>query len=490
VFEVDRSGKVVREITAKRVEPKAGDDVYLALDAKVQYKAEEALQAQLANQFEGRPGKEAGGLVVLDHSTGQVRAMASYPTYNPADLVGGISCPTWRDLQGLQPEGDCGDNIDKEVKLLTKNDDPPVAKLLNRAYQCTYQPASTFKLASSYAALKDGVRTKDAVTQDNGVIFLCGGDRDDSGCRKQNANQTPHGPVSLSPALTVSSDIYFYEVGRDFWARARSGSLAETAFQDGVGELGYGHETGIDLPVERAGQMPTPKSEMALAMALFKQDPGAYDNDKAVAKQAGRWNTGFSADMAIGQKLTATPLQTANAYAALANGGTLYRPTVLEKITAAQEPAKIHKRFEKKVIRTIDWGPNRDALISGFKGVVDPAGPNPGGTAVGTFQGFPFGGMPLAGKTGTAQTGKYKNGLARPDNSVFVGFSLGGPSNWVASAFLEFSGSGANAAAPAVRMVLEPIADGSLNTFVVPKGGEIDAESAAEQSGIVAGGTD
>ena len=236
--------------------------------------------------------------------------------------------------------------------------------------------------------------------------------------------------------------------------------------------------------------MPTPKSEMALAMALFKQDPGAYDNDKAVAKQAGRWNTGFSADMAIGQKLTATPLQTANAYAALANGGTLYRPTVLEKITAAQEPAKIHKRFEKKVIRTIDWGPNRDALISGFKGVVDPAGPNPGGTAVGTFQGFPFGGMPLAGKTGTAQTGKYKNGLARPDNSVFVGFSLGGPSNWVASAFLEFSGSGANAAAPAVRMVLEPIADGSLNTFVVPKGGEIDAESAAEQSGIVAGGTD
>ncbi len=490
VFEVDRSGKVVREITSRRVEPKAGDDVYLALDAKVQYKAEEALQAQLANQFEGRPGKEAGGLVVLDHSTGQVRAMASYPTYNPADLVGGISCPTWRDLQGLQPEGDCGDNIDQEIKLLKRNDDPPVAKLLNRAYQGAYQPASTFKLASSYAALKDGVRTKDAVTQDNGVIFLCGGTRDDSGCRKQNANQTPHGPVSLSPALTVSSDIYFYEVGRDFWARAKSGSLGETAFQDGVGELGYGHKTGIDLPVETAGQMPTPASEMELAMALFKQDPGAYENDKDVAVQAGRWNTGFSADMAIGQKLTATPLQTANAYAALANGGTLYQPTVLEKITAPQEPAKIHKRFERKVIRTIDWGVNREALVTGFQGVVDPAGQNAGGTAVPTFQGFPFGGMPLAGKTGTAQTGKYKNGQNRPDNSVFVGFSLGGSSNWVASAFLEFSGAGAKAAAPAVRMVLEPIADGSLDAFTIPRGGEIDAAAAADQSGIVVGGTD
>ena len=491
VFEVDRTGKVVREIKSKRIEAKAGDDVYLSLDAKVQYKAEEALQAQLLSpRYQGRPGKEAGGLVVLDHATGQVRAMASYPTYDPAELVGGISCPTWRDLQGLPAEGECGDEMTDEIKALKKADDAPVAKLLNRAYQGAYQPASTFKLASAYAALKDGVRTKDAVTQDNGVIFLCGGTRDDSGCRKQNAGQTPHGPVSLSPALTVSSDIYFYEVGRDFWARAKSGSLSETAFQDGVGELGYGEQTGIDLPAESSGQMPTPKSEMELALALFEQDPAAYDNDKTNAVAAGRWNTGFSADMAIGQKLTATPLQTANAYAALANGGTLYRPSVLEKITAAQEPTKIHRRFEKHVIRTIDWGPNRDALVTGFEGVVDPNSPNPGGTAITTFQGFPFGSMPLAGKTGTAQTGKYKNGQNRPDNSVFVGFSVGGPTNWVASAYLEFSGSGAGAAAPAVRMVLEPIADGSLNGFTIPRGGEIDAEAAEQQSGIVAGGSD
>ena len=190
------------------------------------------------------------GLVVLDHATGQVRAMASYPTYDPAELVGGISCPTWRDLQGLPAEGECGDEMTDEIKALKKADDAPVAKLLNRAYQGAYQPASTFKLASAYAALKDGVRTKDAVTQDNGVIFLCGGTRDDSGCRKQNAGQTPHGPVSLSPALTVSSDIYFYEVGRDFWARAKSGSLGETAFQDGVGEL--------DVPVTIAGVVFTP----------------------------------------------------------------------------------------------------------------------------------------------------------------------------------------------------------------------------------------
>jgi cell division protein FtsI/penicillin-binding protein 2 len=163
---------------------------------------------------------------------------------------------------------------------------------------------------------------------------------------------------------------------------------------------------------------------------------------------------------------------------------------VIDKITAAQQPDKIHKQYKPSVIRTIDWGPNRDALITGFQGVVDPNSQNPNGTAVPTFQGFPFQSMPLAGKTGTAQTGKYKNGLARPDNSVFVGFTIGGPTNWVASALVEYSGSGAKAAAPAVRMVLEPIADGSIYQFTVPQGGAIDAEAAADGSGIVVGGSD
>lgn len=490
-FEVDRTGKVVREITSKRIEPKAGDDVYLSIDAKVQYKAEEALQAQLLNDnvYDGRPGKEAGGLVVMDPSTGQVRAMASYPTYNPADLVGGISCPTWRDLQGLPPEGECGKNMEKEIKLLKADDDAPVPKLLNRAYQGAYQPASTFKLASAYAALRDGVRTVDTPTQDNGFINLCGGG-EGPGCEKQNASRTPHGRVTLSPALTVSSDIYFYEVGRDFWAENTRNRLGETAFQDGVKVLGYGEKTGIDLPAESAGQIPTPQDEMDLAMALYEQDPGYYDNDRSKAEQAGRWNTGFSADMAIGQKLTATPLQTANAYAALANGGTLYHPSVLDKITAASDEGTVHKAYEPSVIRTIDWGPNRDAFITGFTGVVNGNSQNAGGTAVPTFQGFPFESMPLAGKTGTAQTGKYKNGQDRPDNSVFVAFSTGGPTSWVASALLEFSGSGARAAAPAVRMVLEPIADGSIYQFKIPEGGEIDAEAAADESAITAGGTD
>ena len=489
VFEVDRAGKPVREIESDRVEPKVGDDLYLSIDARVQYKAEVALQAQLINKFEGRPGQQAGGLVVMDQSTGQVRAMASYPTYDPSELVGGISCPTWRDLQGLPREGSCrGRKMAAEIAQDKADDKPPVPKLLNRALQGAYYPASTFKLASSYAALKDHLRTPETSIADGGSVDLCHNGTTGLGCVKHNAGNTGHGSVNLSKALTVSSDVYFYEVGRDFWAsRAK---LGETAFQDRVGELGYGSKTGIDLPAESKGLIPTPKNEAQLALALFKIDPGYYGNDVATARENGRWSTGKSADMAIGQKLSATPLQTANAYASLANGGTLYHPSVLEKVTAAGQPSKIHKRYQKSVIRTIDWGPARESLLTGFRGAVDPTGQSSEGTAVGAFQGFPFGQMPLGGKTGTAQTGTYKNNVKRPDNSVFVAFSLGGSSNWVATATLEYSGSGAGAAAPAVRMVLEPIADGSIYGFKIPKHGRIDAEAAAHAVGPVASGTD
>jgi penicillin-binding protein 2 len=485
VFEVDRTGKVVREIKSERTEPEPGDDVYLSIDARVQYKAEEALQARLnASRHDGE--SQAGSLVVLDHSTGQVRAMASYPTYNPADLVGGISCPTWRDLQGLSPDGTCGDAMTKEIKRLKEDGEAPVPKLLNRALQGAYPPASTFKLASSYAALKLGIRTPDQYIPDGGSYRLCDGDG--KGCLKRNAGGQGHGSVNLQTALTVSSDVYFYGIGDISWKRREE--LGDDAMQKYIEELGYGHQTGIDLPAESAGQVPTPESEAALAQGLFKSDPGAYDNDPAKAKDAGRWRSGYSADLAIGQKVDATPLQTANAYATLANGGKLYQPSVLEKITAARQPSAVHKQFEPKVIRTIDWGPWRDTYLAGFRGVVDPSTGVGGGTAVSTFSGFPFGSMPLGGKTGTAQTGKDKLGYERPDNSLFVGFTEGGPTNWVASAMLEFSGSGAGAAAPAVRMVLEPIADGSIYQFEIPQGGAIDAEAAAQQLGDVAEGSD
>jgi len=479
VYEVDRSGRIIQEIRTLRVEPRPGDDLYLSLDARVQYKAEAALQGRLVAS---KSRTQAGALTVLDPQTGQVRAMASYPTYNPADLVNGISCPVWRDLQGLDAIGSCQD-VAAEVKA-RKTTDKPISKLLNRATQGAYPPASTYKLATSYAALKLAMITPQTSIDDPGTYRLTGCKGAGQSCVKHNSKNEKHGSVGLEESLTVSSDVFFYKIGDEAWLRRED--LGEDALQRYMGELGYGAKTGIDLPAEAAGSVPTPKREAETAAALFKADPGLYGNDPAQAADAGRWNSGFSADLAIGQKVVATPLQIANSYAALANGGTLWTPSVLDHTTAANRPDRVKVRFAPHVIRRIDWGPARQTLIDGFRGAVDPTAAVAEGTAWAPFEGFPFDSFPVAGKTGTAQTGEDANHRPKPDNSVFVGFSILPGSEWAASAMLEGAGFGATAAAPAVELVLRPIATGEINGFEVPEGGAIDPDQVARDSANLA----
>jgi penicillin-binding protein 2 len=486
VYQVDRRNRVVGELRAERIDPRPGDDLYLSLDAKVQYKAEAALQGRLFAARKPNFPAPAGGVVVLDPQTGQVRAMASYPTYNPAELVGGIACPVWRDLQGLDRNGSC-QNIDAELKARPRNDQP-VSKLINRATQGAYPPASTFKLATSYAALKLNLITPDQSINDPGSVNICGG-RPGPSCVKQNAKGQPTGSVDLRSAITVSSDVYFYKLGADAWGRRDS--IGPTALQDQLEKLGYGTKTGIDLPAESPGLMPTPDKELQTATALYKANPGAYRGDLKQALAQGRWTVGFSADLAIGQRVLATPLQIANAYAAFANSGTLWTPSVLDHITRGGRPDQVVRAFKAVPIRSIDWGPARQSMLQGFEGVVDPSASTRVGTAQTPFKGFPFASFPLAGKTGTAQTGKDSNGRERPDNSVFTGFQATPDSRWVATAMLEQSGFGADAAAPSVRLILEPIATGAINTFQIPPDGAIDAKAvAAASSSIATGGHD
>jgi penicillin-binding protein 2 len=486
VYQVDRRNRVVNEIRAERVEPQPGDDLYLSLDAKVQYKAEAALQGRLYAARKPNFPAPAGAAVVLDPQTGQVRAMASYPTYNPADLVGGIPCPVWRDLQGLDRNGSC-QNVDAEVQARPR-DDKPVSKLINRATLGAYPPASTFKLATSYAALKLNLIAPDTPVSDGGSVNICGG-RSGPSCVKQNAGGAPHGTVNLRSAITVSSDVYFYKLGADAWGKRDS--IGPTALQDQLEQLGYGARTGIDLPAESPGLMPTPDKELATAAALYKANPAAYRDDLKQALAQGRWTVGFSADLAIGQRVLATPLQIANAYAAFANGGTLWTPSVLDHITRGGHPDQVTRVFKAKPIRTIDWGAARQPMLQGFEGVVNSSTTSEVGTAQTPFKGFPFGAFPLAGKTGTAQTGKYSNGRDRPDNSVFTGFEATPDSHWVATAMLEQSGFGAVAAAPTVRLILEPIATGAITNFQIPADGAIDAKAvAAASANIATGGHD
>jgi penicillin-binding protein 2 len=234
--------------------------------------------------------------------------------------------------------------------------------------------------------------------------------------------------------------------------------------QEGFLPLGFGEPTGVDIGAEMKGRIPTPQWKKELAAKLTPGDP-----------ERGRWRSGDSTNVAIGQgDVLVTPLQRANAYAAFANGGTLYVPQFVLHVTKGPSPDIVPElAFAPKVIRQVELPPQwRGPMLDGFKGVTTQG---TGGTAATTFAGFPQHDFKVAGKTGTAQVNK------KQDTSLFVGFAPADAPRYVVVAVLEESGNGGNAAAPLVRRIFEPLATGAMPP--APLGGWFDARAVAEVGG-------
>lgn len=454
VYEVDRSNRVVGEIESERRAPKQGDDVYLAIDVRVQAETEISLRQGLEQRRteegdlkEPYPA-EAGAATVVDPVNGQVLAMASFPTYDPSTLVGGIDCPVWRDLHGLPANGSCAD-IDEEIGAVPAAD-RPLSKLLNRAISGLYPPGSTFKLATAYAALELGLVTPETTLDDPGYFQIPGCNGANCRVSSPTAESGGIGTVNLNSAITASSDTYFYKLGNDSWALHKErGMVGPSALQDEIAKFGIGTLTGIDLAGEKAGRLPNPEWLKTFDKAL---------NGKAT--EAGNWKSGASINLAIGQgDVLVTPLQMANAYASFANGGTLHRPGMLDRITPFDEPEKVVERFEPKVLQRLDWDPAAHLAVNdGFAGVTQD---RPNATAEAAFAGFPQDLWPAAGKTGTAQTGTKDN--RKEDHSWFVGYGPANDSRYSAAVIMEHSGGGGAAAAPAVRRIFETVARNGLD---------------------------
>lgn len=459
VYEVDRRGRVVRELSKQRVDPMPGDDIYLSIDAKVQAETEISLREGLARRrsMNGELGKypaQAGAAAVIDPADGGVVAMASYPTYDPSTLVGGIDCPVWRDLHGLPSEGSCQD-MDKELEAIP-NSEKPLSKLLDRSIAGLYPPGSTFKLVTAYAGLKMGLITPEARIPDPGYFLIpgCTG----SSCKVSSPSEKfgGYGAVNLNEAITLSSDTYFYKLGNDSWAlHKKDSSVGPAALQEQIAKFGIGSKTGIELNGEKAGRLPDPE--------WLKEFDEQLNGEPT---SAGVWQSGMSINLSIGQgEVLVTPLQMANAYAAFANGGTLYQPTVLTKITAYDNPDDVHLVAEPKIVGELDFDPLAFAAMKdGFEGVTQD---RPSATAKAAFAGFPQSSWPVAGKTGTAQTGGSRRGPRanqKEDHSWFVGFGPTTASRYSAAVIMENSGAGGSAAAPAVRQILEAVATNSLDT--------------------------
>jgi penicillin-binding protein 2 len=399
-----------------------GDDVKLTIDINWQIAAENALKQGIAvARTDQDPSFTAGyktlqptggAVVVLDTSNGSVVAMASNPTYPLSWWVGGISA-------------------DRYALLSNPGAQNP---LVNRATQGLYAPGSTFKIVPSIALNQDNVLGASTYINDPGFIKI--GDR-----TFRNDNFAVNNQVNLQKALTVSSDVYFYNAGNLFWNLWRVGDPRGLGIQTVAGQLGFGKPTGIELG-ESTGRIPDPAWVVAFANANYKKGTQPWLDHST-------WYPGNNVNAAVGQgDDVVTPLQLANAYACFANAattggvGTLWTPHVEQAVINPMTNTPI-STYKPQPRGSVNIGSYTYAqMAAGFAGVVS----DPTGTANLAFKGL-F--ATASGKTGTAQvTGKGPT-------SLFASYFSAKGHEYAAVAVVEQGGHGAQTAAPIVRQVIE-----------------------------------
>ena len=366
----------------REVDPESGRQLRLNVDFDVQRVGQQAISGTKA------------AFVVMDVKTGAVRALGSSPSFNPNIFAKRIRQSDYN-------------------RLSSKANGEP---LVNRATQSVSPTGSTFKLVTAVAALEGGLITPDTVQYDGGSIRV-------GGVTFKNAGGAVHGPVALRKALSVSSDVFFYNLGREANS-AGDGNL----IQDWAKRLGMGRRTGIELPGDSAGFIPTE----AAVNKRAKEIPNVYDP----------WTIGQNINLAVGQGyLQVAPLQLAVAYAAVANGGYVVRPHLGERVEDAG--GRVIQEFNQPSRRRLDIKPqHRQAILEGLR----MAASAPGGTSEGVFKDFP---IPVAGKTGTAE-----KGLGRIDQSWYAALAPYPNPRYVVVTTFEAGGFGAETAAPAARRIL------------------------------------
>ncbi|MDA8196041.1 MAG: penicillin-binding protein 2 [Actinomycetota bacterium] len=433
-LEVNYANKVVATLSNKPPQP--GNNVVLNMDLGLQQYAEKALANQittLSHTYDPTRGRYftnlSGAVVVEDVNTGAILAMASYPTYNPSVWVGNISQSTYNSITS------------------PASGDPT----LNRAIDGLYTPGSTFKLATSSAALNSGLISPYFYYDDTGIFNIPNCKSGAGLCSFHNSGNERLGTINVTTALTASDDVFFYNLGYLFYAN--SNKYGQTPIQDMANRYGFGKLTGVDLPGEAAGMV----DSQALRVSLHNQYPQAYPYDT--------WYTADQVEMAFGQGETVvTPLQMANAYATFANGGTRYVPEMVAGIV--NQNGKLVRQIKPQVAATVKLSPtDRNAIMQGFEGVIS----SPMGTAYGAFQGFPLSKYPLAGKTGTASVNGFE------PNAWFVAFGPTTAPKYSVAVVIDHGGFGASGAAPVVRSMFEylmahPISSPVFSTPHIPAG--------------------
>lgn len=379
-IEVDVAGRMVQVLAKK--EPIPGNNLVLTIDYRLQKAAEEALDEQLRylQQQGGRRKAQAGAVVVLNPKNGEVLAMASRPAFDPNQFIGGISTKNW--------------------KAINEN---PFHPMDNRAIAGEYPPGSTFKIVTGTAALELKKITPDERIFDSGQHWLV---------PKGNAAGEALGWINFHQALSMSDNVYFYELGN----RLGIDSLERYARLFGLGSY-----TGVDLPGESDGLVANRKYKEL----NYKED----------------WYLAETFDAAIGQGFQlATPLQMAVLMSEIANGGHRWRPHVVGKILSPK--GELVKVMPVEETGRIDISPETLKLVrEGLRGVSEA-----GGTGAGVFANFP---VPVAGKTGTAENPHGD------DHGWFVAYGPFNDPRITVAVIIEQGGYGSTSAGPVARKILE-----------------------------------
>jgi penicillin-binding protein 2 len=423
--EIDATGEL--QGVLGRQDPTPGNDVVLAIDGEIQRLAEDTLaeaveQARSIPTLTGLLKATGGAVVVLDPNDGHVLAMASYPSYDPEIFLDGL---TQKEFHRL--------------KIPASN-----FPLSNRAIAGQYPPGSTFKPFVAAAALKGGYASTGGFYPCPAEFSVVG---DTSGTVFGNWKDVDSGVISFSESLIQSCDTVFYGWGLDFYVDRKSRG---EYMQHQLRQWAFDELTGIDIPGEQEGRIPD---------ARWKQDVHAQYPELFPEPT---WLPGDNINMSIGQgDVLVTPLQMATAYAALANGGTLYRPQLALRI---QKPdGTTVRRFRGQVLGRVKMRPShQEAIVNALRAVVSA----PTGTATGAFAGWNHAAYPVAGKTGTSEI------HGKQPHSWFAAFAPADEPEFVVVAVVEEGGHGSQVAAPIVRRVLEGLLDLEPSAFNIS--GEVE----------------
>jgi penicillin-binding protein 2 len=414
--QVDALGHFIKDL--RQTKPVSGNTLKLSLNLQLQQAGQQALAEAIANN----PPAPAGAFVAINPTNGEIYAMGSSPTFDPNVFTHPLSYTQYNQLFGPS-QG---------------------YPLLNRAIQSSYPTGSTFKGITATAALQSGVWNTSDTYDDTGQF------QDAPGVFRHNAGHASYGTLNLTSAIMVSSDDFFYNLGRLLNVDVPKGG----ALQQWARAFGIGRRTGVDLGGENAGILPSPEwraSRNQLEAACdnatgpFKGKPKHAPGGCGIADGTNRpWSAGDNENLAVGQgDLEATPLQLAVAYSALENGGAIVRP---------------HVGFEVNdpygnVLTRIDPGPLRHLSINSqnldaIRAGLHEAASVQGGTSADVFAGWNQSQYPVFGKTGTAQ---HDN---QADQSWYVCYVPDPVKPILVVVTVEQGGFGAQAAAPAAREIL------------------------------------